>query len=151
MCDSNNGGIQVFDSNLNFVRSFGYGDSQGQSKQPWDIDFDTQGNIYIVDMNKHQVLVFSEEGQYLRQFGQKGLGEGELSGPTGLCVSGDYVYVTECYNHRVSVFCTSGKFVHSFGKKGYGINELKYPYGIAVDQDGFVFVCDRDNRRIQVF
>ena len=149
VCDCNNGRVQVFDSDLNFVRSFG--DGPGQLKEPRDIDFDTQGNIYVLDYTEHEVLVFSEDGQYLCHFGQKGQGEGELSGPRGLCVSGDYVYVTEYSNTRVSVFHTSGKFVHSFGKVGSGRGELNSPYGIAVDQDGFVYVCEEANNRMQVF
>ena len=35
--------------------------------------------------------MFSEDGQYLRHFGQKGRGEGELSEPEGLCVSRERV------------------------------------------------------------
>ena len=152
VCDKDNGRVQVFDTNLNFVRSFDmHGDGPGQLKKPMDIDFDTQGNIYVVDHSKHQVLVFSEDGQYLRHFGKSGRGKSELSGPKGICVSGDYVYVTEYLNHCVSVFRTSGEFVHSFGKKGSGSGELNNPYGIAIDQDGFVFVCDTGNNRVQVF
>ena len=49
------------------------------------------------------------------------------------------------------MFHTSGEFVHSFGKEGSGSGELQYPFGIAIDQDGFVFVCDTGNSRIQVF
>ena len=151
VCDSDNDRVQVFDSDLNFVRSFGTDNGPGQLKEPRDIDFDTQGNIYVVNYSKHQVLVFSEDGQYLRHFGQKGRRKGELSRPTGLCVSGDYVYVTEWANHRISVFRTSGEFVHSFGKVGSGRGQLNYPLGVAVDHDGFVFVCEEVNNRIQVF
>ena len=152
VCDSYNGRVQVFDSNLNFVRLFGtHGDAPGQLKKPRNIDFDTKGNIYVVDLNKDQVLVFSEDGKYLRNFGQKGQGKGELNEPEGLCISGDYVYVTEWGNSRVSVFHTSGEFVHSFGKYGSERGELRSPYGIAIDQDGFVFVCDIGNKCIQVF
>ena len=61
------------------------------------------------------------------------------------------MYVTEYSNTRVSLFRTSGEFVHSFGKVGSGRGELNSPRGIAVDQDGFVYVCDNGNRRIQVF
>ena len=116
-----------------------------------DIDFDSQGNVYVTDFNKSQFVVFSEDGQYLRHFGQSGKGKGELSGPQGLCVSGEYVYVTQWGNNRVSIFHTSGEFVHSFGEWGSGGGELKYPRGIAIDQDGFVFVCDKGNYNIQVF
>ena len=152
MCDKDKGRVQVFDSDLNFVQSFGtHGDGPGQFKQPWDIDFDAQGNIYVVDLHKGQVIVFSEDGQYLRHFGQKGQGKGEFNEPNGLCVSGEYVYITEYVSSRVSVFCTSGEFVHSFGKFGSGRGELRFPRGIAIDQDGFVFVCDVGNKRIQVF
>ena len=146
VCDSDNGRVQVFDSNLNFVRSFGNGPDQ-----PMDIDFDSQGNMYVADTKKDQVLVFSEDGQYLRHFGQKGLSKAELSSPVGLCVRGDYVYVAEWSNNCVSVFRTSGEFVQSFGRKGSDRNELDCPHGIAIDQDGFVFVCDSNNNRIQVF
>ena len=70
VCNSNNGRVQVFNSNLklNFVRSFG--DGPDQLKDPRDIDFDSEGKIYVVDHEKDQVLVFSEDGQYLRHFGQ---------------------------------------------------------------------------------
>ena len=152
VCDSDNARVQVFDSNLSFLQTFGTrGDGPGQLKDPCDLDFDSQGNIYVIDFKKHQVLVFSNDGQYLHHFGREGQGKGELDGPCGLCVSGDCVYVVESSSHRVSVFNTSGQFVHSFGKLGTGRGELWYPNGIATDKDGFVFVCDAANNRIQVF
>ena len=61
------------------------------------------------------------------------------------------MYVSENTNNHVSVFHTSGEFVHSFGKEGSGRGDLNNPYGIAINQDGFVFVCDEGNNRIQVF
>ena len=155
VCDNGNGRVQVFDSNLNFVLSFGTNnDGPGQLKGPRDIDFDAQGNIYVLDFVVNQlsdrVQVFSEDGQYLCHFGEWP-GEGDLQHPEGLCVSGDYVYVTEKSNANVSVFHTSGEFVHSFGERGSGRSELKHPRGIAIDRDGFVFVCDSGNSCIQVF
>ena len=43
VCDSGNGRVQVFD-----VRSFGTHGGLDQLNRPRDIDFDTQGNIYVV-------------------------------------------------------------------------------------------------------
>ena len=81
-------------------------------KEPVDIDFDCQANIYVLDCEKHWVLVFSEHGRYWHEFGQN-----ELGLPQGLCVRDNYVYITDCKEGccHVSVFCTSGEFVNSFG------------------------------------
>ena len=141
VCDSGNGRVQVFDCNLNFISSFvTHGDGPGRLKKPRDIDFDAQGNAYVVDYEKHQVLVFSDDGQYLHHFGQRGRDHGELNGPRGLCVSGDCVYVVEHWNDRISVHLVSGQFVHSFGRRGTEGGEFRYPCGIDIDKDGFVFV-----------
>jgi len=79
-----------------------------------------------------------------------GSGPGELSYPRGIHVDHDYVYVVEWGNHRVSVFHTSGAFISSFGKGGRE-GELNSPKGITTDQDGFLYVCDTSNNRIQMF
>ena len=67
----------MFDSNLNFVQAFGThgGDGPGQLEKPVDIDFDTRENIYVLDYSKGQVLVFSQDGQYLHHSGKKGRGK----------------------------------------------------------------------------
>ena len=44
---------------LNFIQSFGnHGDGPGQLNDPRDIDFDSQGNCYVVDYKKDQILLF---------------------------------------------------------------------------------------------
>ena len=140
VCDSSNGRVQVFDSDLKFVRSFAI------RGNPVDVDFDSQGNMYVLDSSQKQILVFNEDGEYQHRFGQN-----KYSDLEKLCIHGDYVYVTQWANHSVSVFQTSGKYVGSTGKGKSDEGELKYPRGIAVDQDGFVFVCDSHNSCIQVF
>lgn len=92
--------------------------------------------------------MFSEDGQYLRHFGQRERGKRELSGPAELCISGNHVSVVENASNSVSVFRTSGEFVHSFGNRGSGRGELQHPWSIAVDRDGFVYVCDLLNSHI---
>ena len=53
--------------------------------------------------------------------------------------------------HNVCVFTTEGKLVTIFGQHGNKSGEFNTPYGICVDADGFVYVCDADNHRVQVF
>ena len=49
------------------------------------------------------------------------------------------------------MFTSQGNFVTSFGVSGKSEGQFKNPYGITVDVDGFVYVCDYGNSRIQVF
>ncbi len=67
------------------------------------------------------------------------------------------VYVTEYHNHRVQKFSSSGAFVTKWGRNGgagssgAGDGEFSTPLGIAVDRDGYVYVADRNNHRVQKF
>ena len=152
VCDSGNDRIQVFDTNLKFVFCFGKaGSGEGEMSWPYDLTFDPAGSVYVADSNNHRVQVFSQNGTYQRTFGVRGSGPGELSSPWGIHVDHDHVYVTEWRNNRISIFLTSGAFITSFGRWGWGEGELQYPDGITTDQDGFLYVCDNGNNRIQVF
>ncbi len=53
--------------------------------------------------------------------------------------------------HCISVFTSEGQFLTSFGQEGRGPGEFKYPRGLAVNVSGVVYVCDRDNYRVQLF
>ena len=152
VCDMNNHRIQVFDTDLKFISCFGkFGSGRGEFRHPIDLTFDPAGDVYVTDWNNDHVQVFSQNGTFLRTFGRLGSRRGELTKPWGICVDHDYVYVVENGNCRVSVFYTSGEFITSFGRRSSGEGELSHPYGITIDQDGFLYVCDAWNNRIQVF
>ena len=57
----------------------------------------------------------------------------------------DCVYVVEYGSNRVSIFDKS------FSKKGDKDGEFDRPYTIAVSDEGYVYVSDTHNDRIQVF
>ena len=152
VCDSFNHRIQVFDINLKFIRCFGKrGSGEGEFSNLHDLTFDPVGDVYVTDYHNHRVQVFSQNGTFLRTFGRRGSGPGELSKPWGIHVDHDYVYVVESGNNRVSVFYTSGAFITSFGRRGNKEGELRDPAGITIDQNGFLYVCDYQNNRIQLF
>ena len=152
VCDTSNDRIQVYDTNLKFVFCFGKaGGGEGEMNRPYDLTFDPAGSVYVADCYNHRVQVFSQNGTYLRKFGVRGSGSGQLSLPMGIHVDHDHVYVAEYRNNRISIFQTSGAFITSFGRWGRGEGELDFPRGITTDQDGFLYVCDTGNDRIQVF
>ena len=94
--------------------------------------------------------VFSIDGDLLRSFGCDENGVKKLSRPWGVCVAGQYVYVTDDGLNNVSVFSTEGAYVTSFGHRG-SEEGCFTPCGLCVDRDGFVYVTDYFNDRVQVF
>ena len=85
VCDRNNHRIQVFDFELNFVKSIGsYGQGMGEIDTPYDVKFDKAGNMYIVELGNKRVQVMNASGQCIRMFGTSGVGNIGL--PTGIHV-----------------------------------------------------------------
>ena len=151
VCDYCNDRIQVFDLELLFITSFGTkGSGQGQFDRPegLHVAFTSQGNIYVSEWANKRVQVLDLNGRYLRQFGNKS-GPGKLKEPKAVHIAHECVYVSD--NHRIAVFQLSGAFLTSFGKYGQERGKFNYPSGIVFDCNGFLYVCDWLNDRIQVF
>ena len=145
-------GIKVYTKELKYVRKIGsHGDGPGQfGADIWGVCSDERGNLYVSDYDKSCVHVFSN-GEFLHSFGCGEDGEEVLLGPYGVCVASQYVYVVDYVEDCVSVFTTKGEHVTTFGKRGSGDGDFINPYGVCVDKDGFVYVCDYANNRLQIF
>ena len=61
-------------------------------------------------------------------------------------------YVSDGYgNARVHKYTPDGKLLFSWGESGTGPGQFNITHNIATDKDGWVYVADRENQRIQVF
>ena len=150
--DTDNDRVQVLNSDLTFSGTFGKkGSSPGYFSFPTGIACDSTGKVYVAD--KHGVQVFTAEGKsFLIWFGRgkHGRGELELYRPCAVAIdTNDMVYVGE--EHCVSVFNSEGHFVTSFGRGGGWPGAFWFPRGLAVDSSGVVYVCDQNNKRVQIF
>ena len=154
VCDRNNCRIHVFSKELHPLRTFGsQGRNCGQLHWPYDLVQDHEGRIYVTDCDNHRVQVFDKSGRFLHTFGSRGSEESKLKRPMGISLSGDgkHIFISEYDNHRVSVYKTDGMYVAAFGHYGTKKSEFCYPVGLAFDSNGFLYVCDQGNNRIQVF
>ena len=143
----NNGTIMVYDRQLKYVRQI-TGRGMGAF---YDLSPDSHGNLYVTDHDNSVIRVFSINGDLLRSFGCDENGVKKLSKPRGVCVAGQYVYVTDVDHDNVLVFSTEGAYVTSFGHHGSEEGCFINPRGLCVDRDGFVYVADFGNNRVQVF
>ena len=145
--------VQILNEDLTFYRTFGSrGPGNGQFQFPFDVSFDSTGNVYVADTSNHRIQVFTANGEYIRQFGKKGNGKGELNDPRGIAIdSNDIVYVSEWGNNRISIFTREGQFLRSFGTRGQGPRQFISPSGITISCNGHIYISDYGNSRVLTF
>jgi hypothetical protein len=66
------------------------------------------GRLFVADAQDCAIKVFSEDGRFLKAFGRKGNGPGELSFPSGVSAAGDVVVVADKLNFRIQIFSGEG-------------------------------------------
>jgi len=70
---------------------------------------------------------------------------------TALSPKGE-IYVSDGYgNARVHKFDPGGRLLMSWGSSGTEPGQFNIAHNIATDDDGWVYVADRENHRVQVF
>ena len=147
VCDRENHRIQVFDLDLNFIKSIGsIGKEEGEFDAPKDVKFDTAGNLYVAEWYNDRVQVLNRSGQFMQVFGEE-----KLRYPAALHIIDKHVYVSNIGGDTIVVYDTSGKFITSFGEAGVKEGQLKGPRCITSCPDGFIYVIDSGNGRIQIF
>ena len=76
VCDSYNHRIQVFDLDLNFIRSIGsHGTGRGEFDIIDDVKFDSAGNMYVADFGNARVQILDSSGHFIRAIGEEGEGK----------------------------------------------------------------------------
>ena len=151
VCDRGIHSIVVFSTELELIRCFGINRSgDGHLSRPQFIVQVGEGQLWITNFDNHRLCVFTADGKY-QQSVVKPADKGTLNQPIGIACDSDYVYVSDFGGHCVSIFTVTGDFVCSFGGRGGGEGEFFNPFGVSVDRDGFLYVCDHSNSRIQVY
>jgi len=79
-----------------------------------DINQGPNGNIFALDSGSHRVFVFTAKGKFIKTFGQKGKGPGDLYIPTAFTWVGKELLIYEFGNYRFSYFDANGKFLRIF-------------------------------------
>ena len=137
--------LYIFTTNLQLdtkidLNRAGVGDVMG-------IASDEHANLYICDYNNGCVHILSlkGEGELLFTFGKE-----QLPIPYSICISKELVYVS-AWSNTVSAFTKEGKFVACFGSWGSNDGQFYLPSGLVTDCDGYLYVCDRINNRLQLF
>lgn len=82
----------------------------GQFRQPTDVTWDTQGNIFISDgYINARVAKFDKNGDWVKSFGEPGAGPGQFNTPHSIASDAQgNIYVADRGNRRIQVFNNDG-------------------------------------------
>jgi DNA-binding beta-propeller fold protein YncE len=146
VADTRGGGYAVFDlqsRRFEFVQ----GSGGGKLPKPINISVDVDGNKYVTDTGRDQIVVFDKNDRYLRAYGESG----EFK-PGDVAVDGDRVYLTDLKHQQVQVLDkATGKPLFKFGAAGSKAGEFVFPTNLAIGPDRHLYVTDTGNFRIQKF
>lgn len=109
------------------------------------------GRIFVADTQGHDIKVFSDDGELLETWGQRGEGPGEFNSPTYLTWADDRLFVTDTLNSRVQILDSDGGFIREFGRRGLFVGDLPRPKGVAVADNGVVYVVESYYDHLLVF
>jgi len=117
------------------------------------------GTLWCADDGGHTVRHCTTDGQVLLTIGTPGqpaeFGSGlPFNRPTkvGESPATHNLYISDGYgNARVHKYTPEGELLFSWGSFGAGPGEFNLVHMVATDAQGFVYVADRENHRIQVF
>src|SRR5260221_5810430 len=145
----------VFDRAGNLLRTWGegiYPRAHGVFMAPDD-------TIWLTDDADHTVRHCTLDGKVLLTIGIPGKPAPYMSGEpfhrcthTAMSPNGDYLYISDGYGHsRIHKFTVDGKWLSAWGEPGTDPGQFNIPHNICCDPDGWVYVADRENHRVQVF
>jgi ABC-type Fe3+ transport system permease subunit/DNA-binding beta-propeller fold protein YncE len=121
---------------------------------PTGLSIAPNGNLYVADTHYHRVVIFSDDGKFMSEFGRFGQEDGCFIYPTDVAFSGDgKIFVSEYGgNDRVSVFSEQGDFLFCFGSPGNEDGEFSRPSALCVDRvRKRLYVSDACNHRIALY
>ena len=147
--------VIIFDREGNFLSSWG----EGVFPRAHGVTMGPDDTIFLTDDGDHTMRHCTLDGKVLMTLGISGKPAPFMSGdPFNRCThlaidpsNGDF-FISDGYgNARVHKYSPDGKLLLSWGESGTGPGQFNIAHNIATDKDGWVYVADRENQRMQVF
>ena len=146
--------MMVFDRDGRFIKSWG----EGVFTRAHGLHIDKNDHLYCTDDGDHSVRKCTTDGKILLTLGVPGKPAPFMSNtPFHRCTHTalspkDEIYVSDGYgNSCVHKYSPDGRLLKTWGETGTGPGQFNLVHNIVTDDDGWVYVADRENHRVQVF
>ncbi|MDA0335333.1 MAG: peptidyl-alpha-hydroxyglycine alpha-amidating lyase family protein [bacterium] len=126
---------------------------------PHGVTIGPDDSVFCVDNGDSTVRKFTPDGKLLMTLGTPNQPSGKMSGepfckPAHVAIdkrTGDF-YVADGYsNARMHKYSPDGTYLFSWGASGTGEGQFNIVHNIDTDKNGWVYVADRENHRVQIF
>jgi sugar lactone lactonase YvrE len=111
--------------------------------QPTDVLVTPSGDIFVTDSHRNglnnRVVHFTSDGAYVKEWGKKGSGRGEISEPHTIAMdSQGRLFVGDRENNRILIFNQDGGYLDEWRQFGR-------PSGIVITADDTLYVTDSES------
>lgn len=119
------------------------GSGPGLFDQPTDVVVAPNGDIFVTDSHRNgrnnRVVKFDRAGKFVKEWGRKGSGHGEISEPHTIAMdSRGRLFVGDRENNRIQIFDQNGTFIDQWPQFGR-------PSGIFITRDDTIYVTDSES------
>jgi DNA-binding beta-propeller fold protein YncE len=144
--------LMEFDASGKYICTIG----EGLFTIPHGLRIDADDNLWTTDTGSNVVLKLSPQGQVLLVLGRRGLAaeaDWLFNKPADVAFgrNGDFFIADGYGNSRIMKFDGNGKFLKAWGTFGKGPGQFQLPHSLVVDNQGRIYVADREGARIQIF
>jgi len=149
ICDTDYGAVLVGDFKTKCMGLL-HAQGQGVLKTPLNIALDDDGNFYVADSGRDQVMVYDKDENYVAAIGKL-----QEMKPRDVAVSKDRIFVADIQNHNVHVYDKATRnllFDIPHGPDATNLaRKLFSPTNLARDDKGRLYVADTGAVRVQVY
>lgn len=148
ICDTMLPGLVILDLQEKIMRTF-RPLGRGILRKPINVVIDTNGDIYVTDTERQQVVVYSEDLDYKYALTSKSWK------PIDIAILGDSLLVTDYLDKNIEVWSKkSKKYIGEFPPNNVELPDSQrvfVPYAVTVNQNGHIYISDFGQFRIQEF
>ncbi|UCE60665.1 MAG: hypothetical protein JSU63_02725 [Phycisphaerales bacterium] len=118
----------------------------GRLRKPIGLTIDSLGYKFVADAQRAQVVVFGPDDQYIRAMNVP-----KPSRPVDVAVWGNELYVLDNDDTCEIVVLNrqTGEVLRTFGSRGGNAGQFQIPNSLCFDSEGYLYVSDTLNWRIQ--
>jgi DNA-binding beta-propeller fold protein YncE len=145
ICDTHQATVLLIDPATKRFESIRGNSGPGKLKKPLNLTVDEDGKLYVADIDRKEVMVYTADGDFVKSFGRK-LDMRKLA---GVAVDREHIYLLDNSTNIVKVLDkTSYELLREIGTGTTEDDSLWRPYALTLDSQGFLYTTNTGSCKV---